>query len=236
MNSWTPDTCGRLVEVAGDTLRPGGVELSEQLLSFGSFQANSRVLDAGCGMGATLRYLAQTRRLTAVGVDSSAAMLAAARSHSRETPLVNAALEKLPFVDASFDRVICECVLSQTDVTSVLAELQRVVRMDGLLLVTDLFRRPVAPSLAADPATIDQLATREQTETMLKDAGFTMEHWEDRTRELQHLAVRLIMSPGSARENLFGWRGEGCVVGGTETGIGSRDLGYHLLVARRVAR
>ncbi len=235
MNSWTPDTCSRLMEVSGDTLRPGGLELSRHLLGLGNFQEGSRILDAGCGMGATLRYLAQTCRLTVVGVDSSAPMLTAARRHSPELPLVCAALEMLPFDEASFDGIVCECVLSQTAVREVLAEFKRVLRMDGLLLVTDLYRRPARPNRVAEPSADDRLATREQTEIMLREAGFTIEHWEDRTRDLQQLAVQLIMAPGSVGENRFGLIGEGCFFNGTETGAAGRDMGYHLLVARRSA-
>lgn len=235
MNSWTPHTCAGLVEAAGDTLRPGGLELTEYLLGCGNFQAGSRILDAGCGMGATLRYLTQAGGLGAVGVDSSATMLATTRSHSGEAPLVCAALEKLPFGAASFDGVICECVLSQTAATTVLGEFQRVLRVNGLLLVSDLYLRPAGPDRVADLAAGDQLTTKEQTETMLKDAGFTVEIWEDRTRALRQLAIRLILAPGPPQENLFGWREQGCVPNETGTGITNRDLGYQLLVARRSA-
>ena len=235
MSGWAPETCGRLMEVAGETLRPGGLELSEHLLDLGNFRAGSRILDAGCGMGATLRHLTQACRMKAVGVDSSIAMLTAAQRHSRELPLVCAALERLPFGDASFDGVICECVLSQTAVTPVLAEFQRVVRVGGLLLLSDLYRRSAGPNPAAAPAPAERLATKEQTETMLKDAGFMIGHWEDRTRDLQELAFRLIMAPGSTRENLYGWREQGGFLNEKEPCAGFRDVGYHLLVARRSA-
>lgn len=236
MNSWTPDTCSRLVEAAGDTLRPGGLELSKHLLGFGNFQDGSRILDAGCGMGATLRYLAQTCRLDAVGVDGSAAMLTAARQHSPELTLVCAELDKLPFDDASFDGIICECVLSQTGVRAVLAEFKRVLRGRGVLLLSDLYRRTASPSRTAEPAADDDLATKEQAESMLREAGFVVEHWEDRTRDLQQLVVRLIMAPGPAGEGLFDWTGRKCCSNGKETGIARRDLGYQILVARRAAR
>jgi len=232
IHSWTPDSCSRLVEVAGDTLRPGGLELTEQLLACADFQADSRVLDAGCGMGATARYLSHTRRSTAVAVDCSESMLTAVRCHPGSFPLVCAALEKLPFGAASFDGVVCECVLSQTTVPAVLAEFQRVLRVNGMLLVSDLYCRAAGPDSAPD----NRPATREQTEALLKEAGFVVERWEDRTSDLRQLAARLIMAPGPARENLFGWCGLGCSAGGTKAGMASRDLGYYLLAARRIAR
>lgn len=236
MSSWTPETCSRLVEAAGDTLRPGGLELSEHLLGFGNFQSNSRILDAGCGMGSTTRYLSRSGHLKAVGVDSSVAMIAAARSYSNDVPLVLAALERLPFGEARFNGVVCECVLSQTAVKTVLAEFQRVLRVNGVLLVSDLYRRSAGPDPAAEQATGNRLATKEQTEAILKDAGFTIEHWEDRTRDLRQLAIRLIMAPGSPGENLFDWRGPGNVLNGCGTDLRCRDLGYYLLAARRIAR
>lgn len=225
MTDWTPDSCAGLAEVSGETLRPGGLELTGYLFDLGNFHAESRILDAGCGMGATLRYLAQTRKLIAVGVDSSQAMIAAARRHSPELPLICAGLESLPFGEADFDGIICECVLSLTVAATVLKEFHRVLSPGGLLLVTDLYRR----SPGRNPGGDGQLVTREQIEAMMDDAGFAIEHWEDRTRELRMLAVRLIMAPGSTGENLPG----GCFFNEAEAGIDRRDMGYHLLVARK---
>lgn len=223
MTDWTPDSCSRLAEVAGDTLRPGGIELTEYLLGLGSFPRNSRILDAGCGMGATLDYLISGRRLDAIGVDSSQSMITAARRRSPELPVVCAELESLPFGEAEFDGILCECVLSQTSVRAVLAEFKRVLSVGGLLLVSDLYRK------SGDRATGSQLITKEQTEIMLEEAGFMIEHWEDRSQDLRNLAIRLIMAPGSSGENLFGWSGAGCFWDKSEC----MDMGYYLLAARR---
>lgn len=236
MNSWTPETCGTLLEAAHDTLRPGGLDLTEHLLNFGNFTAGSRILDAGCGTGATLHYLDQVLQTAAVGVDCSSDMLAAARSRFSEVKLVCAAVENLPFCNASFDGVVCECVLSQTSIGKSLAEFYRVLRPEGVLLVSDLYRRQTGLGIEADLPPDDDLPTAKQEETMLTNAGFTIEHWQDRTRDLKRLAVRLIMAPGALAENLSGWCGQGSVVNGTGTCTGDRALGYHLLVARKTAR
>jgi arsenite methyltransferase len=233
-NDWTPDTCATLKGSAGATLRPGGLELTEHLLAWGNFQTGSRILDAGCGMGATLRHLSQSCRHSAVGVDSSAAMLEEARNSSGDVTLLCAGLERLPFGDESFDGIICECVLSRTDTAAVLVEFSRVLCKDGMLLVSDLYRQPERLNPAGGRVTDNPLATRKQTEKLMEDAGFTVEHWEDRTSALRQLAVRLIMSPGAAGENLFGWDVPG-EFRSLENGVGCHELGYHLLAARRKA-
>ena len=233
MTAWALVTCCDLLQVAGDTLRPGGLELTAQLLELGAFSDGSRILDAGCGTGATVRYLAGTCRLTAVGVDCSPSLLLAARKESTESPLVCATLEKLPFMAGSFDGIICECVLSQTQAVVVLAEFARVLRPGGCLLISDLYlKKTDSPHCAAN----GQLATREQMAAMLSNADFSVVHWEERTGELRQLAVRLIMAPGSARTNLFGWSKHAGRVKEHETKSGWKDVGYHLLVAGRTTR
>jgi SAM-dependent methyltransferase len=235
MNFWTPEICSRLVKVTGDTLRPGGLGLTKDLIGLGNFADGSRILDAGCGRGATLRHLAQTGRLTVTGVDGSAAMLEAARSNSGDASLVCAELESLPFGEASFDAIVCECVLSQTDLPTVLAQFQRVLRPGGLLLVSDLYRKSAAPNHGAGGGTDRGLATKEQLDIMLEHAGFSVEQWEDRTRDLRQLAIQLIMAPGPAGEDPFGCGKPGCTANRTDTGLSGKDVGYHLLVARRSA-
>ena len=262
MPAWNLDGCCDLLEAADDTLRPGGVELTARLLELGAFSDGSRLLDAGCGTGASMRYLAGTGRLQAVGVDDSPTLLQAAHGRSPELPLVRASLERLPFARGSFDGVLCECVLSQTQADAVLAEFGRVLRPGGLLLISDLYRKKqpadsggkaadddqpsaaqkssIAPSTLGEPAATqtlgEPLATREQLTARLFEAGFSVGHWEDRSDALRALAMRLIMAPGPAAADPFGWSNHrDCM---REKGTKSRwkDVGYHLVVARRMTR
>ena len=73
-----------------------------------------RILEAGCGTGFWLRAMAG-RANVIVGLDRSAGMIAQAKVRGAEAPgsggtsgalLVRAAAERLPFGDATIDRVV----------------------------------------------------------------------------------------------------------------------------------
>jgi SAM-dependent methyltransferase len=95
---------------------------------------DARLLDAGCGSGRTLDELARYGRVS--GVDLSPEAVGAARRRGHEDVQV-AQVEDLPFDDATFDAVTCLDVVEHTpDDRATLAELRRVTRPGGLLLVT----------------------------------------------------------------------------------------------------
>jgi ubiquinone/menaquinone biosynthesis C-methylase UbiE len=94
-------------------------------------------LEIGVGTGrVALPLVAAGRRL--VGVDLSSDMLAALRDKSpRALPLVRADATRLPFHDAAFGAAVAAHVLHLVaDWRAVIAELRRVVRPGGALLVT----------------------------------------------------------------------------------------------------
>ena len=94
----------------------------------------ARLLDAGCGSGRTLDELARFGR--ASGVDTSPEAVAAARRRGHRDVRV-ARVEDLPFPDGAFDLVTCLDVIEHTpDDRATLAELRRVTRPGGLLVVT----------------------------------------------------------------------------------------------------
>jgi SAM-dependent methyltransferase len=95
---------------------------------------SSRLLDAGCGSGRTLDELARYGRVS--GVDLSPEAVAAAWRRGHEDVQVSR-VEEMPFADGTFDVVTCLDVVEHTpDDRATLAELLRVTRRGGLLLVT----------------------------------------------------------------------------------------------------
>ena len=102
-----------------------------------------RLLDIGTGTGRVLELLAP-RISQGVGVDASKAMLALARSRLARPGLSHCSVRladmyRLPFPDATFDLAVMQMVLHYAeDPPGVLAELGRVLRPDGRLILTDL--------------------------------------------------------------------------------------------------
>jgi SAM-dependent methyltransferase len=96
------------------------------------------VVEVGCGTGHWLASVADAvaRR---VGLDPSAAMLAAARAKAPGALLVRAAAERLPLADRSADRVVCiNAVHHFADRDAFAAEARRVLRPGGGIVVVGL--------------------------------------------------------------------------------------------------
>jgi 2-polyprenyl-3-methyl-5-hydroxy-6-metoxy-1,4-benzoquinol methylase len=99
------------------------------------------VLDAGCGDGLNLVGLQQISAshgwaMRAQAVDYNPLRLERARSHAQNIPLQRASLYALPYRAGSFDVVLCSHVLEHVpDLNGALAELRRVLKPGGLLIV-----------------------------------------------------------------------------------------------------
>ncbi len=98
--------------------------------------AGKRLLDAGCGTGHQLAWLAQ-RGLEVCGLDGSPEMLAQARALNPGADIRHADVENVPFPDAGFDLVLCIEVLRYLpDPARCIRELARVLGPGGVCLAT----------------------------------------------------------------------------------------------------
>jgi SAM-dependent methyltransferase len=94
---------------------------------------HARILDAGCGSGRTLDDL--ERRGEVRGIELNPLGVRAARERGHEVQ--EAPVEAIPHGDGSFDLVTCLDVIEHTDDdVAALAELHRVTRPGGRLIVT----------------------------------------------------------------------------------------------------
>ena len=222
-------------------LRPGGLELTEDLVTLARLPRHARVLDLGCGKGTTVAHLVDRHDLRVIGVDASAAQIARAREARPDLGFFVGRAEGLPFARAAFDAVLVECVLSTlADADAALREIVGVLADDGCLLVSDIYTRggvDVCP-----PSGLPSLGRREAVAGLLEGAGFRIAEWRDRSGVLARAFWDAAASPGrrsgeaaaeSACTAAAAPSGEAVKRPSRRTG---RRLGYFICVARVCAR
>ena len=100
-----------------------------------------RVLDIGCGAGQQLRPFVEAHGTFGVGLDPSEDAGKIGRElFTTEQPgahvvFLRGAAERLPFAESRFDLIICRLALPYTDNKLALAEMARVLRPEGALLL-----------------------------------------------------------------------------------------------------
>jgi methionine biosynthesis protein MetW len=92
-------------------------------------EPNTRVLDLGCGPGALLDYLVQTKKVSAVGVDLDLTRITACVRRGLAAYQGDMTAFMRSFPDKHFDRVICSRTVHELgDPTAVILEALRVGR------------------------------------------------------------------------------------------------------------
>lgn len=191
----------------GDSLHPGGLASTRRLLQASGLVPGARVLDAGCGLGASSRLAAAEFGLAVDAVDGSAEAiaLAEARSVAGRIRWHYAELSRLPFEAHTFDAVLAECVLSTTERTGVLRELARVVMPGGVLAMSDVEVDAVAmPALVGHRLLGAALCVTDawrpgELEMSLPEAGFRLERRWDLTASILALVDRTEARVGLAQ-------------------------------------
>lgn len=138
-----------LVELlVGESIHPGGLSTTRTLLTAAGLVPGRRLLDAGCGLGASARLAAAAFGLHVDACDVSETAIERARrlsaDHGDRVRFVVGSVLALPYRESAFDAVLVECVLSATDRARALREIRRVLKPDGRLLGSDMtIARPV---------------------------------------------------------------------------------------------
>lgn len=189
-------------EATGETLRPGGFTLTQKAVSFCGLHKQSRVLDVGCGMGATASFLSQNYGIKTVGIDPSKKLLKIAKEKNPFATFVLGSGESLPFEKESFECVIAECTLSLMNALNVsLKEVYRVLEKGGWFVITDVY--------AKNPEALKQMKNFSLNscmrglhhlpllQEMLEKEGFEVMLLEDCSSLLKALMVKIIFSHGS---------------------------------------
>jgi SAM-dependent methyltransferase len=116
-----------------------------EMITLAGLRDGQRVLDVGCGTGNLLRSTGkQHRGAELVGLDPDPKALARAGRKARRAGLAirldRGFAQELPYPDGSFDRVFSSLMLHHLDSPTkdtLLTEIRRVLRPDGLLILAD---------------------------------------------------------------------------------------------------
>ena len=154
-------------------------------LALASLKKGETVVDLGSGGGfdcfLAAKEVGETGRV--IGVDMTSDMISKARRNAEKIQTKNVEfrlgeIEHLPIADNTADIIMSNCVINLSpDKMSVYRDAFRVLKPGGRLAISDIVATAPLPddiknNLALISACIGGAATIEETQAMLKDAGF----------------------------------------------------------------
>jgi ubiquinone/menaquinone biosynthesis C-methylase UbiE len=163
---------------------------TEELARMLAPASSDHIIDVGSGIGGPSRYLAKTYGCWVSGVDLTPEFVATASGLTACVGLTDrvdfrqGSALALPFPDARFDLAWSQNVaMNIEDRPRYYAEMFRVLKPGGRLAIQDVAQGPggpvLLPAMWADRPEISFLRTPEDTQAMLKDAGFKVLQWVD---------------------------------------------------------
>lgn len=190
-----------------DAFHTRGRAATEELAAEVALDAGARVLDVGCGIGGTSRFLAARAGCHVTGIDlteefvRTAELLSVRTGLAERTAFRRASALELPFEARSFDVVWTEHVqMNVADKARFYGEIARVLRPGGRLAFHDLFAGPATSPLAfpvpwASHAGLSHLVAPEAARALLAALGFEALHWLDVTALARDFFARAAGAP-----------------------------------------
>ena len=228
----------------GDSLHPGGVDLTLRMAERLSLAPGDKVLDVACGHGTSLRAVLDVHPVEGVGLDTGAVPIV----EDRLTILVGDA-HAVPALDDSVAAVLCECALSTfADQARALTEIYRVLRPGGRVAVSDMVVAGPIPESLRDWVHAGTCLSGAQTlkgyANLLAEAGLTVREQWDASDALQELlrgikrklvGAALASAVGGTANAPFDVRAARGLLREAEGAVASGAIGYGVVIAEKEA-
>ena len=135
-----------LLAHTGGLLRPGGLALTDRLISLAGLDRGSWIADLACGSGASVLHVRQQHGMHVCGVDVSMDLL----QKTPGLPLFLGNAMNLPLRSRSMDAVLCECAFClMPDPQALLTEGQsRLAAGRSLVAQRCVCKNPTRPAAA----------------------------------------------------------------------------------------
>ncbi|HZX46411.1 MAG TPA: methyltransferase domain-containing protein [Clostridia bacterium] len=176
--------------------RPGGFTITDRALEFCSFKKGAKLLDVGCGLGATVRRGTDEYGLDVYGIekDKEVLALAKARAYPQSDRLRFGDAVHMPFGDREMDGMLFECSLSKMkNPDAVLHEAYRILKPGGYLIISDLYARGEPAQLCG---LLGRVASREDLCRELESSHFSVELFEDYSGLLRATWGQMVLEYG----------------------------------------
>jgi ubiquinone/menaquinone biosynthesis C-methylase UbiE len=174
--------CLALFGVGG--AHPGGLKLTKHLLENEKINSDFKILDIGCGTGQTAAYLSANYHCHVTAFDNNKIMLEKAekrfKSMNLPVEVVEGSAEQLPFPDNYFDLILSESVISFTNQSLTLSELNRVLKPEGVLLATEMTLNKKVNEKELEPFIqfygVPGLSSEDEWKDLFEQTGFMTNH------------------------------------------------------------
>lgn len=186
-----PDTITIDDLAAVDEFHIGGRQATKDLIEQLNLSPDCHVLDVGCGLGGTARFVASTCKCRVTGIDLTAEFIETGEVLSswvgldEQVDLQKGSALELPFETSSFNAAIMfHLGMNIDDKMRLFSEINRVLRPGSIFGVYDIMRTSDDPLDYPVPwANVEELSvlgTPEEYRTALKDAAFKIENERNR--------------------------------------------------------
>lgn len=214
-----------------DEFHTGGRASTRELARLAGIAPGVRVLDVGSGVGGPARTLAAEFGGFVVGLDltpefcRAASMLTRLVALSDRAVFVEANALAMPFGDGSFDTAWSQnTIMNVPEKLRLFREVRRVLRPGGRFALEAVMSGAAPgiryPTFWASSPEQNHLLAPEEARSLLREAGFVEERWEDRTA---HTLERARARRRAAGDPAGAGGAAGAAAGGNDTVLG-RDV------------
>lgn len=197
--------------------RPGGFKITDRAISFCEFRKGAKILDIGCGEGATVDYLIN-KGFEALGVDKNPTNAASQQN------LTIGTAETLPFPNSSMDGIMMECSFNLMDnQQEVLKRCFEVLKPTGKLIISVMYAR--GKTKLENGCCIGRIVPKDEIIQKLETHGFFVKLFEDYSDELKTMWGQMIFDKGA--------KAFYCGLGVTPEKFKEMKCGYCLIVAQK---
>jgi SAM-dependent methyltransferase len=179
---------------------------TRQLAEVAGVTGTDTVLDAGCGIGGTARFLASQYQCRVTAIDLTEEYCQVARWLSQLVGLDHLIevrqgdVTALPFADGSFTVVTSQHVqMNVADKAALYAQARRVLAPGGRLAAWDVTAgeagEPDYPQPWADRPGLSHLVPARELRAVIESAGLSIVHWADLTADSAPFMQALIARP-----------------------------------------